>query len=256
MYKIFDTHAHYDDESFDSDRDEILQNLKLNNIYGVLNASVDLKSSEVSVELAKKYDHVYCAVGIHPQNINNLDKNYINNLENLILNNNKIIAIGEIGLDYYFDNNNKNSQKNIFEEQINLSLKHDLPILVHDREAHFDTLEILKKYRPKGAVHCFSGSLEMAKEIINLNMYLGIGGVLTFKNSKTICEVVKNIPLEYLVFETDAPYLAPVPFRGKRCISAYIKYVAERLSEILNTNINIIYDKIYENSLKLFNINV
>ena len=108
MYKIFDTHAHYDDESFDSDRDEILQNLKLNNIYGVLNASVDLKSSEFSVELAKKYDNIYSAVGIHPQNINNLDKNYINNLENLILNNNKIIAIGEIGLDYYFDNNNKN----------------------------------------------------------------------------------------------------------------------------------------------------
>lgn len=255
MCKIFDTHAHYDDKSFDLDRTEILENLPNNNVLGVLNASVDLETSKISLELSQKFSHVYCAVGIHPQNINNLNNNCINILENLIINNKKIVAVGEIGLDYHYDSNNKNLQKNIFEAQIKLSLKHDLPILVHDRDAHGDTLEILQKYKPKGVVHCFSGSLEMAREIVNIGMYLGIGGVLTFKNSKNIIEVVQNISIDNLVFETDAPYLAPVPFRGTRCVSNYIKYTAEKLSEILNIKLDILYNKIFENSVKLFNIN-
>lgn len=256
MCHIFDTHAHYDDDTFEIDRELLLKKLISKDVRCIVNASVDIESSIKSIELSNNYSYIYAAVGIHPQNIenSNFKNNYIEELENLIINNSKVVAIGEIGLDYYFNSENKSSQIKVFEEQIELSLKHDLPILVHDREAHGDTLEILKKYKPKGIVHCFSGSLEMAQEIIKLGMYIGIGGVVTFKNAKTILDVVREIPLENIVLETDAPYLAPVPFRGKRCDSSYIKYVAEKISEIKSIDVKKVYEQTFKNAMNLFKI--
>lgn len=256
MCHIFDTHAHYDDSTFDEDRNVLLNNLLLKNVSKIVNASVDIQSSIKSIELSNRYSHVYTAIGVHPQNIenSNFENDYPEILENFIINNSKIVAIGEIGLDYYFNSKNKTDQIKVFEKQIELSLKHALPILIHDREAHSDTLEILKKYKPKGIVHCFSGSLEMAREVIKLGMYIGIGGVITFKNAKTIVEVVREIPIENIVLETDAPYLAPVPFRGKRCDSSYIKYVAEKISEIKSIDVKEVYKQTFENAINLFQI--
>ena len=251
----FDTHAHYDDEAFDDDRDVLLKNLKENNVLGVVNSSVDIDTSIKSIELSTKYDFIYSAIGVHPQNIDDsLPADYIQILEKLLISNKKIVAIGEIGLDYHFDCENKSKQKEVFEDQINLAIKHQLPIIVHDREAHKDTFDILKTYHPKGIVHCFSGSFDMAKEIIKLGMLLGIGGVLTFKNAKNIVEVVEKIPLEYLVLETDAPYLSPAPFRGKRCNSSYIKYVAEKIAEIKSIDVDEVYTKTFNNAIEIFKI--
>ncbi len=256
MCSIFDTHAHYDDSAFDENRGALLDCLPLKNVCGIVNASVDIKSSIKSIELSEKYSYIYSAVGIHPQNIedDNFRSNYLEELENFIINNSKVVAIGEIGLDYHFNSENKISQIKVFEEQIELASKHNLPILVHDREAHGDTLEILKRYKPKGIVHCFSGSLEMAQEVTKLGMYIGIGGVVTFKNAKTIVEVVKEIPIEKIVLETDAPYLAPVPFRGKRCDSSYIKFVAEKIAELKSIDTKEVYEQTFKNAMNLFKI--
>ncbi len=251
---IFDTHAHYDDIAFDIDREELLESLPSKNVVGIINPGVDIETSEKSINLSKNYSYIYSAVGIHPQNVpDNIDES-ICQLKKLISDNKKIVAVGEIGLDYNFSSENKQKQKILFESQILLALEYNLPVSIHDREAHGDTLEILKKYNPKGVIHCFSGSLEMAKEVVKLGMYLGIGGVVTFKNAKNIAEVVKNIPLENLLLETDAPYLAPVPFRGKRCDSSYIKFIADMVAQIRNINVNDVYSKALENTKHLFNI--
>ncbi len=250
---IFDTHAHYDDAAFDDDREEVLKRLPGQGVCRVVNAGVSIETSKKSVEIANKYSYIRSAVGIHPQALENpLESNYISILEKLINENKKVVAVGEIGLDYHFNSKNKSEQIELFENQIALSLKHRLPILVHNREAHKDTLEILKKYRPKGIVHCFSGSLEMAKEILRLGMYIGVGGVLTFKNAHTLNTIVRNIPLTRIVLETDAPYLAPVPFRGERCISAYIRFVAEKIAEMLDVNVNLVYEITFQNALEIF----
>ena len=252
---IFDTHAHYDDSAFDEDRDILLENLRKKNVRYIINSSVDIPSSLESIKLTEKYSYIYAAVGVHPQNIDDeLENNYQNHIENMIKKNKKVVAIGEIGLDYHFDSDEKLKQKTIFEDQIKLSLKYNLPIIVHDREAHKDTIEILKKYNPKGIVHCFSGSVEMAKELVKLGMYLGIGGVSTFKNAKNIIETIREIPIENLVLETDAPYLAPEPLRGTRCDSSLIKYVAEKISTIKNMGVQEVYEKTFNNALKIFNI--
>lgn len=252
---IFDTHAHYNDEAFDNDRESLLNDLPKKDVVYVVNASSDIDSSLESIRLSEKYDYIYSCVGIHPENIkNSLEKDYISELEKLIENNKKIVAIGEIGLDYHFDSNCKEQQKEVFENQVKLAIKHDLPVIVHDREAHKDTLNILTKYKPKGIVHCFSGSVEMAKEVIKLGMFLGIGGVLTFKNAKNLVNVVQKISIEKLVMETDAPYLAPTPFRGTRCDSSYIKYTAEKLAEIKGISVDEVYKKTYENAKIIFKI--
>ena len=250
---IFDTHAHYDDKSFDEDRSEVLKMLPQNNVFAVVNAGADIESSVKSIEISKEYDYVYASVGIHPENISDEKIDYINILEDL-LKNEKVVAIGEIGLDYHYTKDNKSDQIELFENQISLAVNHNLPIMVHDREAHGDTMDLLKKYTPKGIVHCFSGSVEMAKEVIKLGMYIGIGGLITFKNAKTAVNVVENIPLSSIVLETDAPYMTPVPFRGTRCNSSYIKYTAEKIAEIKNINVEEVLKITKENALKLFNL--
>lgn len=255
MSLIFDTHAHYDDSAFDEDRAEVLSKLPSENVFAVVNAGADVESSKKSIELSEKYPYVYAAVGVHPENINKINaESFTNELETLILNNKKVVAVGEIGLDYYYNSENKDIQRIIFENQIKLALKHDLPILVHDREAHGDTFKLLKTHNPKGIVHCFSGSVEMAREIIKLGMYIGIGGVVTFKNAKNIAEVVANISLSHIVLETDSPYMAPVPFRGKRCDSSLIKYTAEKIAELKNLKVSEVLKITKENALNLFSL--
>lgn len=233
MNLIFDTHAHYDDRAFDDDREAVINMLFENGVCGVVNQGTDIKTSKFSIELAQRYDGFYAAVGLHPECLN---ENSINDLEKIkdLAKNDKVVAIGEIGLDYYYDIP-KDLQKTIFAKQLELAAELNMPVNIHDREAHGDTLEMLKQYKPKGIVHCFSGSVEMAKEIVKLGMYIGIGGVVTFKNARKTVEVIESIPLERLVLETDCPYLSPVPFRGKRNDSSMIKYTALRISEIRNT---------------------
>ncbi len=251
---IFDTHAHYDDEAFESDREELLNSMHESGVLGIVNASADINSSLSSAKLSEKYPYVFAADGVHPENLDGLSEDYTEQIKKIATEHKKVVAIGEIGLDYHFRSDNKEKQIEVFENQVKLANFLDLPVIVHDREAHKDTFDILKKYNPKGIVHCFSGSVEMAKEIVKLGMKLGIGGVLTFKNAKTIVEVVKQIPLSHLVLETDAPYLAPVPFRGKRCNSSYIKFVAEKIAEIKNISAEEVYKETFKNALEVYNI--
>lgn len=255
MENIFETHAHYDDEAFDEDREKLLEELPKRGVCGIITAGADLKSSVAAIKLAEKYSYIYSAVGIHPENISeSLDSGYITELEKLLNTHKKIVAVGEIGLDYHFRDDNKQIQKEVFLNQIELANKYDLPVLVHDREAHGDTMEILKNTKPKGIVHCFSGSVEMAKEAVKLGMYLGIGGVVTFKNAKAIVDVVREMLIDVMVLETDAPYMAPVPFRGKRCDSSMIKYTAEKIAEIKNVDAQKVCDITKSNAMKLFGI--
>lgn len=249
---IFDTHAHYDDNAFESDRDSLLVSLPKQGVCGILNAGTNMASSKKAIELSQKYPYIYSAVGIHPECILDQDVNF-SDLENLSKNK-KVVAIGEIGLDYHYNSDNKALQIDYFEKQILMANKLSLPILVHDREAHNDTLNLLRKHKPKGVVHCFSGSLEMAEEILKLGMFIGVGGVVTFKNAKKLVEVVENIPLESLLLETDAPYMAPVPNRGKRCDSSYIKFTAQKVSEIKNKSYEEVLSQTKSNAIRLFGL--
>ncbi len=248
---IFDSHAHFDDSKFDDCRDELLSSLNKFGVKYAITCSVDGNSSENSLKIAEKYDYIYAAVGIHPEN---LDSNTpLLDIENYAKHN-KCVAIGEIGLDYYFRNDNKQEQIEVFEKQILLANKIDLPVIVHDRDAHSDTLEILKKHKPKGVVHCFSGSVEMAKEVLSLGMYIGVGGVITFKNARKLPDVLKAIPSGRLLLETDCPYLAPEPYRGKLNHSGFITLTAKRVAELLNSDLETVLNFTAENSKKLFNI--
>lgn len=249
---IFDTHAHYDDNAFESDRDSLLVSLPKQGVCGILNAGTNMRSSKKAIKLSQKYPYIYSAVGIHPECILDQDVNF-SDLENLSKNK-KVVAIGEIGLDYHYNSDNKALQIDYFEKQILMANKLSLPILVHDREAHNDTLNLLRKHKPKGVVHCFSGSLEMAEEILKLGMFIGVGGVVTFKNAKKLVEVVENIPLESLLLETDAPYMAPVPNRGKRCDSSYIKFTAQKVAEIKNKSYEEVLSQTKSNAIRLFGL--
>ena len=254
MYKnIFDSHAHYTDKAFNDDRENMLGSLRESGICGVINCGADIESSVFSVELANKYYYIYAACGIHPEEADKIPENYIEIIRNLATNE-KCVAIGEIGLDYYWRQDTKEKQKELFEKQILLSKELDLPIIVHDREAHGDTLEILKKHKPKGVLHCFSGSPETAEKILKLGMYIGLGGALTFKNARKAVEVAEMLPSDRLLLETDCPYMAPVPFRGKRNYSGYIPYIAEKVAEIKGIDPQTVLDITSENAKKLFDL--
>lgn len=246
---IFDTHAHYEDEVFDEIRDTMFSAFKTHGVGKVLTCGCDKLSSEKALKMANTYDFVYAAVGIHPGNIDS--KTTVSQIEELAKHE-KCVAIGEIGLDYYWTQDNKPEQKEIFISQIELAKKLDLPIIVHDRDAHADCLEILKKHKPKGVVHSYSGSIEMAQELLKLDMYFGIGGVITFKNAKKLPDVVKMLPEDKILLETDAPYLSPVPYRGKVNNSALIYLTAEKIAEIKNTTTEHILNVTYENAERLF----
>lgn len=255
LTNIFDTHAHYDDEAFRDDVHELLSGLPDKGVTGVVTCGTNLISSARSLELAKKYDFVYAALGYHPENIGDERKGDLELIAELLSNEKKAVAIGEIGLDYYYDDGApREEQIDLFERQLELAKDLDLPVIIHDRDAHGDTLEILKRYRPKGVVHCFSGSFEMAREVIKLGMFVGMGGVVTFKNARKAVDVVSDIPLDRLVLETDCPYLAPVPFRGKRNDSSLIAYVASVIGEIRDVEPQKLLDITCENAHSLYNI--
>lgn len=246
---IFDTHAHYDDERFDDIREELLSSLQKNGVYAAITCGCDKESSKKATEMAEKYENVFAAVGIHPCNIDS--GTTIEEIENLAKHK-KCVAIGEIGLDYYWTQDNKPLQKEFFIKQLELAKKINLPVLIHDRDAHADTLEILRQYKPKGVVHSFSGSPEMAKELIDLGLYIGIGGVITFKNAKKLPDVVKMLPMDRMLLETDAPYLTPVPYRGKTNHSAMIYFSAEKIAEIKETSTEEILKQTFLNAKNLF----
>ena len=250
---IFDTHAHYNDKAFNEDRTKLLDSFTESGILGVINCGTDIEESKNSIALSEKYNFMYCAVGFHPEEIHKANENYLNEIKELSKHK-KCVAIGEIGLDYYWVKDNKEEQKRIFTEQIILANELNLPVIIHSRDAHNDTLEILKKYKPKGVLHCFSGSVEVMKEVLKLGMYIGLGGAVTFKNAVKPCEVAKFIPSDRLLIETDAPYMTPVPFRGKRCDSLHIPYTAEKIAELRGVTAQEILDLTDKNARELFNI--
>lgn len=253
LKNIFDSHAHYNDDRYNDDRDKVINQVHENGVSKIINVGYDLKSSQLSICLAEKYNFIYASVGIHPHDASKVSHNYIAKLENLAKNK-KVIAIGEIGLDYYYENSEKNQQKKVFCEQMELAKNLNLPVIIHSRDATQDTLEILEKYKIKGVVHCFAGSKETAKIIADMGMYLGFTGVITFPKSKKAISAIKETPIEKILLETDCPYMAPVPFRGKRCQSDMIDKIAEKISEIKNIPTQQVIDICYKNTCELFQV--
>ena len=251
---IFESHAHYDDEAFDEDREELLESLKENGVGTIINVGASLDSCEKTVNLAEKYDYIYAAVGVHPSDVADLNEENFAWLEGLTKKD-KVVAIGEIGLDYYWDDVPRDIQKKWFIKQLELANEVDLPVIIHDREAHADTLELVKKYRPKGIIHCFSGSAETAKEFLRLGMYIGFTGSVTFKNANKILLAAEVVPEDRILLETDSPYMAPVPYRGQRCDSSLIPATAERLAEIRGTDAQTLINKAFENGCRIYGIN-
>ena len=233
---IFETHGHYDDTQFDEDREQLIAEFLEKDIDKVMNVGADMQSSRNSVELAGKYPHFYAAVGVHPSEVGELTEADIQELKSMVQDNSKVRAIGEIGLDYHFDDDPpRDVQKKWFVRQLELAQELAMPIIIHSRDAASDTMEILKRMdggRNGGVIHCYSYSVEQAREYIKMGFHIGVGGVVTFKNSRRLQEVVEDIPLEKIVLETDSPYMAPVPFRGKRCDSTMIRFTAEKMAEI------------------------
>lgn len=253
-HNIFDSHAHYDDEAFDADREELLAVLPEKGVCHVVNCGANLASSHRAIALAEQYSYFSAAAGIHPEEAKDVLSDWEEQLE-MLLSNPHIVAVGEIGLDYHFeDNAPRPVQRELFERQILLAKKHSLPVIIHDREAHGDTMELLRRHRPQGVIHCFSGSAEMAAEAVRMGLYIGIGGSVTFKNARVPVEVVKSLPQDRILLETDCPYLAPVPCRGKRNDSSLIPHVAEKIAEIRGENPQDILDYAKRNAETLFRI--
>ena len=250
---IFDAHAHYDDSWFDEDRDELLSSLQEKGVCGVVNNAVDLKTAAKAIEFAEKYNYFYAAVGYHPENIIGIPDDYLEKIAELTKHP-KVAAIGETGLDYHWDTP-KDLQKRVFEEQIKLSLDLKMPLVVHDREAHGDTFDFLRKYKPNALVHCFSGSVELMREAVKLGCYVSLGGVVTFKNARHSIDVASEIPIDRLLLETDAPYMAPVPFRGKRNDSSKIIFAAEKIATLRGLGVQELLDITAENAKRFYNIN-
>lgn len=252
-HNIFDSHAHYDDAWFDDDREALLAALPEKGVCGVVNNAVDLESAARAIAFAEKYPYFYAAVGFHPENLENMPGNYLDQIAELTKHP-KVVAIGETGLDYHWDIP-KPLQQRVFGEQLQLSLDLNMPIIVHDREAHGDVFDLLRKYKPKALVHCFSGSVELMREAMRLGCYISLGGVVTFKNARHSVEVAGEIPLDRLLLETDAPYMAPVPFRGKRCDSSMIIYAAGKIASLRNIGIQELLDITADNARRFYNIN-
>jgi TatD DNase family protein len=228
---IFDSHAHYDDEAFDEDREEVLARIQVAGVNRVLNCGASLEGCFKTLELTKKYGFIYGAIGIHPQNAQELQGNF--NRIGDIFRDKKVRAVGEIGLDYYYEPVDRELQLKVFREQMDLARSIDMPVVIHDRDAHEDTLRVLKEFKGvRGVLHCYSGSPEFAREVLKLDYYLGFTGVLTFKNAKKAVETVEILPLDRILVETDAPYMAPTPHRGKRNDSSYLVEVLRKMAEI------------------------
>lgn len=232
---FIDTHCHIFNEYYNN-IDEIIEECKINNVNRIIVSGCDMKSNREVLELVNKYDIVYGTLGFHPTELGSFDDSDFEWLENNI-NNKKIVAVGEIGLDYHYDDTDKEKQLMVFKRQLDIAEKYNKPIVVHSRDAIGDTYDLLKKYKLKGTIHCFSGSVEMARLFTELGYKLGIGGIITYKNAKTIKEVLKDTDLSYILLETDSPYLAPTPYRGETNKPSYIPVIADEVASLKNTTI-------------------
>jgi TatD DNase family protein len=255
MMHLFDTHAHILDDQFNDDRDQVIRNI-YDNMALVVNIGCNLEDCPRTVALAEQYDKLYAAVGLHPEDV----KTYTPEGWDMICRlaeHPKVVGIGETGLDYYWDTSTKDAQKVLFEQHIDLAKQLHKPLVIHDREAHGDTLEILKRTNAKevgGILHAFSGSVEMAMEVIKLGFYIGLGGPVTFKNARKAVEVAQAIPLEYLVIETDCPYMAPVPFRGKRNEPMLVQHTATKIAELRGISVEELIEATYQNGKRIYGI--
>ncbi|MCD8380594.1 MAG: TatD family hydrolase [Lachnospiraceae bacterium] len=251
---IFDTHAHYHYEAFDGDRDNLLAVLPENGILRIVNASSSVSSNETTLQLAEQWPFVYAAFGVHPSNTAELAEENFKRIKELT-DHPKCVAVGEIGLDYYYDEPSRDLQKKWFAAQIQLAKEKGKPVIIHSRDAAQDTYDLMKAEHAGdcgGVVHCFSYSKEMARLYVRMGFYIGVGGVVTFKNARVLKEVVEDIPLEYIVLETDCPYLAPVPFRGKRNSSLNLPFVVEQIAQIKGITVQEVEEIIWRNALRLY----
>lgn len=251
---LFDTHAHYYVQAFDEDRDQVLSSLPGEGVGYVLCPGCDLPTSQASIDLAEAYPFVYAAVGVHPEDALGLPADWLDQVAALTRHP-KVKAIGEIGLDYYWQEVPRDLQKEVFRAQLALAKELDLPVVVHDREAHGDSLAIVKEFpEVRGVFHCYSGSVEDAKTLVKLGWHLSFTGTITFKNARKAPEVIQAVPLERIMVETDAPYMAPTPFRGKRCDSRYVYRMAETIAQLKGLTREEVEKATTENGLRLFGI--
>jgi len=255
--ELFDSHAHLDDEKFDEDREELIDQIKQSGINNLISAGYSLEGSKKAAELSNKYDFIYATCGISPNDIPQTEEELgiiLQQIKEIAKQNSKIIAIGEIGLDYYWNKDNKDLQKKAFIEQINLANELNLPIVIHTREAVIDTIEILKdnEVKNKGVFHCCPLNRELVKEALKLDFYISFAGPVTFKNSKNANEIIEMVPLEKILIETDSPYLSPEPLRGRRNDSRNVKHVAQKIAEVKGVSIEEIAKSTYENTKKVF----
>lgn len=253
---LFDSHAHYNSEQFSEDLDEVLGKMKENGVGYIMNACSDISEFDDIKNLIEKYDFLYGAAGVHPHEVGDMSDADLEKIAEFSKHP-KIKAIGEIGLDYYYDNSPRDAQKYWFARQLDLAVDLNLPIIIHDRDAHKDTMDILKDHNAKavgGAFHCYTGSVEMAKEVLDMGLYIAFGGSITFKNAQKPIEVAKYVPIESIIIETDCPYLTPVPFRGKRNSSLYVHLVAEKIAEVKGMEVSEVINKTCENAKRCFKI--
>lgn len=250
---IFESHAHYDAHQYDEDRDELLATMQENGIGTIINVGASWKSIEEVPVLADKYPFIYAALGLHPDEVGDLNEERFALLKEKCQSD-KVVAIGEIGLDYYWDKESHEVQKEWFIRQLNLARELDLPVIIHSRDAAEDTLAIMKEHAKglRGVIHCFSYSKELATEYVKMGFYIGVGGVVTFQNGKKLKEVVQAVPLERILLETDCPYLAPVPYRGKRNSSLYIPYIAEAIAQLKGATYEEVVAQTERNAKELF----
>lgn len=253
MIEFFDSHAHYNDEQFDNDRYELIEQMYKEGITKIIVAGSNVETSKEAIEIAEKYDHIYATAGIHPQDIENIDKDILE-IEKLS-NHKKVVAIGEIGLDYYYTKDNKADQKYAFIKQIELANKVNLPIVIHCRDAYIDTVDILKNIilpNKRGVFHCCQLNMELIKDALNLGFNISFAGPVTFKNSKNVKECLDLIPLDRLQIETDAPYLSPEPLRGTRNNSINMKLTAQKIADLKEISLEKLAKVTYENTLRMF----
>lgn len=256
--KIFDSHAHYDDEKFNTDRDSLIQEIHKLGVKKIISAGYSLEGSKKAIELSNKYDYIYATCGISPNDIEGLNIEDLKQIYNLAKDNKKVVAIGEIGLDYYWNKENKEEQKKFFIKQIEIANELELPIVIHTREAIMDTIDILKNKKicnKKGVFHCCPLNIELVKEALKLGFYISMAGPITFKNSKNADEIIRYVPLDKILIETDSPYLAPEPVRGTRNNSSNLKYIVQKIATVKNMEDSDIEEATYKNACNIFEIN-
>ncbi|MBR6599661.1 MAG: TatD family hydrolase [Oscillospiraceae bacterium] len=256
LENIFDTHAHYTEESFDDDRDELITAIHKNGVKYIMLSVSDIEDTKKALSISRNYPFVYSAAGVHPECVGNIPSDYIQQIEKIIVENkDKIKAIGEIGLDYHYEDYDASLMKEVFTNQLILAQKTDLPVIIHSRDATKDTLDILRNHTPKkGVVHCFSGSAQTARELVEMGLHISFTGVITFKNARKALEALEVIPLERLMLETDCPFMAPVPYRGKRCDSSMITEIAKKAAEIKGISPQEMLDVTCKTAMNFFDI--